>query len=119
MPKCDVLQKILDRIYACDTRMNTAEFSKVVIDNLLTGIRELCEQAIAEKVELKGQRASDKVPTIYLFFDGDDFIVPSPSGNPDEEYFTDNFADAINTYDAMRNIQERAERVVVTLREAN
>lgn len=117
MPKCDVLQKILDRIYACDTRMNTAEFSKVVIDNLLTGIRELCEQAIAEKVELKGQRASDKVPTIYLFFDGDDFIVPSPSGNPDEEYFTDSLEDAICTYGAMHEYTTIIERVVVTLRE--
>jgi len=43
--------------------------------------------------------------------------VPSPSGNPDEEYFTDSLEDAICTYGAMHEYTTIIERVVVTLRE--
>lgn len=111
MAKCDVLQKIL----------NEVEMGKqtVYIDDAFTifsHIKELCTQAIAEKVELKGKRASDNIPTAYLQHNGDEFVVHSPSNNPDETYFIDDLIDAVNTYFFMRGVNcFDIEKVVITM----
>lgn len=103
MAKCDVLQKILEEITKTDDYQNfSVDVFQQLVKESLSLIKSLCEDTIAEKVELKGQRASDKVPTAYIQYNGDDFIVSSPTGNPDETYFTDNLIDAINTYFDMR-----------------
>ena len=67
------------------------------------------------QLKRKLSQKEGKLParTIRLRHDGYDYIVPSPDGNPDGDYFTDDRRDAYDTARMMYGIGDEAVHFII------